>query len=331
MTVLVTGASGHIGANLTRMLLARGERVRALVHESTEAIDGLDVERVEGDVADPDSLRRAMEGVELTYHLAAVISISGREEPALQNINVGGPRNVAQACLDCGVKRLVHFSSTHALSEHPRSAPITEENAPADKPSDLPYDRSKAMGEAQILAAVERGLDAVIVNPCGVIGPIDYRPSHMGQVLLDLYHKKLPGLVRGGYHWVDVRDVCDGAIAAAERGRTGERYILTSAWESMSSVASFAESATGVKAPGFVSPMWMARMSAPIAAGWSRMMGRDPKFTSASLHALASNPRMSADKARKELGFSPRSVADSIRDSYAWFEETGRLPAKGAK
>ncbi len=324
MTVLVTGANGHIGCNLVRTLVDRGRPVRALIHGNNDALEGLDIQRVDGDVSDLESVRAATRDVDVVFHLAAVISISGRNEPVLQTVNVGGPKNIAQACLENGVRRLVHFSSTHALNEFPREKPIDETNEPAGE-DDLPYDRSKAAGEREILAAVERGLDAVIVNPCGVIGPHDYAPSRMGQVLHDLYNKRLPGLVDGGYTWVDVRDVVDGALAAEARGRKGERYILASEWRSTVEIGQYAEAATGVKAPRFVTPMWLARASAPFAVGWARMTGTEAKFTGAALHALRSNPRISNQKAKDELGFDPRPVQQTVADTYAWFKEAGRL------
>jgi dihydroflavonol-4-reductase len=197
MTVLVTGASGHLGINLTRALLAEGRRVRALVHNHSEGLDELDVEQVHGSTTDLDSLLKAMKGVEVVYHLAGIISVSGKDEPVLTEVNVKGTANVARACLETGVRRMVHTSSTHALEEQPWDTPVDEGRPLCDHPRHLPYDNSKGRGEKALQEAVEEGLDAVTVNPCGVLGPWDYAPSRMGQVLLDLAHRKMPALVNG--------------------------------------------------------------------------------------------------------------------------------------
>ena len=326
MTVLVTGANGHLGGALVRELLSRGQSVRALVHHGNDALEGLDIERVPGSMTDEASLRAAVAGCDVVYHLAAVISITGRDEPVLTTVNVEGAGRMAQVCLESNVRRLVHFSSIHALSQYPEDRAITEDNEPAKGAGFLPYDRSKAAGEAQVHARIKQGLDAVIVNPVGCIGPHDYRPSRMGQVLLDLYHRRLPALVDGGYTWVDTRDVALGAIAAAEKGRTGERYILASHYGSVSDIGKWAEAATGKKSPGSVTPIWMAKIGVPFSMTWAAITRTEPKFTFASLHALASNKAISNQKAKEELGFDPRPVPETIADTYAWFRERGVLP-----
>lgn len=328
--IVITGAAGHIGNNLVRALCARGERPRVLVHQDTRALEGLDVEKVSGDLLDPASLVAAFEGAERVFHLAAKISIDPREDGLLGRLNVDGPKNVAAACLAAGVKRLVHFSSIHALSSQPAGEPIDETREPTHQDYPVAYDRSKAAGEAEIRAAVARGLDAVVVNPTGVIGPHDYRPSPMGEVFLDLYHRRLPGIVEGGFNWVDVRDVVDGALAAADRGRTGERYLLSGHWASVREVAQVAAEVTGVRAPRMVSPMWLARASAPLATAFARIAGRRPLFTSASLHALRNHRHISHDKATRELGYQPRSLRTSVEDIYAWFRDAGQLERRAS-
>lgn len=325
MTVVVTGASGHIGANLTRALLDAGRTVRAVVHDEAAALEGLDVERVRGDVRDVESLRRAFAGAEVVYHLAARITLGTSDAALVFATNIEGPRNVCQAALDTGVRRLIHFSSIHAFDDQPRDVPMDETRPPA-LGGDFPvYDRSKAGGQAEVLAAVQRGLDAVIVNPSGVIGPGDFRISAMGQAFLDMWHGRLPGLVDGGFNWVDVRDVVASAMAAETRGRTGERYLLPGHWVSVPDIARTVTELTGRRTPRFVSPMWLARASVPLIAAWSALTGRRPLYTSASLRALRQNRVVVGAKAERELGHSPRPFKDSVRDVYAWFEQAGFL------
>lgn len=331
MTTVVTGASGHIGGALTRALLAEGRRVRAVVHDESRALDGLDVERIPGDVRDVESLRRAFRGAEVVYHLAARITLLQHEVQETMAVNVDGPRNVCQAALDAGVRRLVHFSSIHAFDDAPRDVPMDETRPPAEGRGFPLYDRSKAAGEKEVLAAVGRGLDAVIVNPAGVIGPHDYRISAMGQVFLDMWHGRLPALIDGGFSWVDVRDVVSSALAAEARGRTGERYLLPGHWVSVKGIAQTVTEVTGRRTPKMVTPMWLARASAPIVTAFARMIGRKPLYTSASLRALRQNRVVLGAKAAAELGHAPRPFRDSVSDVYAWFEQHGYLrAARGA-
>lgn len=328
MTVVLTGGTGHIGANLTRALLSAGRRVRLLVHEDTDGLAGLDVETVTGDVRDPDALSRAFEGADVVYHLASKISIEPREDALCQAINVGGTRNVVAACLRQGVRRLVHCSSVHALRQAPFDSPIDEDRPPADEKHDLHYDRSKAGGEREVRAGIAQGLDAVILNPGGVIGPHDYRPSRMGDVLLKMYHGTLPGLVKAGYDFVDVRDVIAGAMAAETRGVTGRRYLLTGHWVTMPEIAALVGTFPGARPPHFAWPMWLARVGAPFVAGWARMRRQRPLYNSTSLKILRGNSRFVRRNSDTDLGYTARPLQETISDTLTWFRDHGQIPSE---
>jgi dihydroflavonol-4-reductase len=324
MLTVVTGASGHIGCNLVRALLEAGRTVRVLVRSDTRGIDGLDVEQCPGDVLDPESLHRAFAGAEVVYHCAANISVDGSVGDDQLRVNAEGPANVAAACLKAGVKKLIHFSSLHAISEFPRDAAITEENGlvkPSENP--LPYSRTKALGEEAIQAAVGQGLHAVVLNPSGVIGGHDYKVSHMGETIRDLATGKFPALIPGGYDFVDVRDVVKAALAAEERGRSGERYLITGHYLSVVDLAGIVADVTGRKAPGWVCPMWLARFAAPFSVAWGKLSGKRPKFTGASLQVLRSNGQADHSKATRELGHSPTPAKESVAAVVAWQREAG--------
>lgn len=322
MTTLVTGATGHIGVNLVRELLREGRKVRAFARNGAHCLDGLDVEVVRGDVRDAEAVRKAAQGAETVFHLAAHISIIRGEAQTVRECNTLGPKNVVRACLDAGVKRLVHFSSIHALSVLPRDGVVDETRALTHDAEGVPdYDCSKALGEREIAVGLERGLDVVTVNPTGVIGPFDHRPSAMGAVLLDMYHRRLPSLVNGGFNWVDVRDVVAGALAAEARGRKGERYLLAGHWVAVPELAKMVHEVTGKRPPFFVCPMWLARSAAPFAEMYAKALTRQPLFTSAALHALRNHRHISHKKATDELGYSPRPTRETIADTFAWFRE----------
>ncbi len=332
MGVVVTGAAGHLGGNLVRALLAGGESVRAMVHQNREPLKDLEVEQVRGDVRDPESLRRAFAGTDVVYHLAGVISIDGDRGGLVREVNVEGAANAAEAALAAGVRRMVHVSSIHAFRMTPLDRPLDEtRDRVEDRPGEYPaYDRSKAEGERRVRLVVEQGLDCVIVHPTAVIGRLDFAPSRMGRVFLDLYHRSMPALIDGGFDFVDVRDVTQGTIAAAKWGRTNESYLLSGHWTSVRGLADLVQSVTGVPAPRFTTPMWLARMAAPWATAVGRMRGSEPLFTSESLNALRrSNRAIVRTKAQEELGYAPRPLSETVRDIYAWFASVGRITPRG--
>lgn len=322
---VVTGAAGHIGGNIARALLERGRRLRLTVREDVRALEGLTAETVRADICDPDSLGRAFDGAEVVYHLAGRISIEGAEGGLVKRVNVLGTRNVVEACLRCGVRRLVHFSSIQAFCQDPLDEPLDETRGPARGNSLPAYDLSKAGGEREIRAGLERGLDAVVVNPTCVLGPCDYKPSRMGDTVLRLAQRRFPALVEGGFDFVDVRDVAFGAIAAEERGRTGENYLLGGEWHSVRELALLVEELSGARAPRFAAPLWLARLGAPFIEAYSKITRTRPLFTGESLAALRSNRHISHEKATRELGYRPRPLRDTIADTVRWFRERGVL------
>ncbi|MGQ9681037.1 MAG: NAD-dependent epimerase/dehydratase family protein [Anaerolineae bacterium] len=326
MTVVVTGAAGHLGANLVRALLARGQHVRAFdAAADPRSLAGLDVEYIRGSVCEPADLRRALSGADVVYHAAAVISLRMDDWPLLESVNVHGTRHVVQACLDAGVRRLIHFSSIHALRQEPWGVPVDEYSPPATDPRLPPYDRSKAAAEAEVRAGVARGLDAVIINPTGMVGPHDYRPSFFGGVLLALGLGRMPALIASGFDWVDVRDVADGAILAAERAPAGSRYLLSGHWVSMPDTAHIVGELTGAPVPRFVAPYWLARAAAHLSDALLRRAPHGAVFNSVSLQALRSNRRISHERAARELGYHPRSFRATLADLFAFFRRQGLL------
>ncbi len=328
--IAVTGGSGHVGGNLVRELLARGRTVRALVRGDRRALEGLPVQLVEGDILDREALRRLVDGVDTVFHLAARISVVGAEGGRVERINVEGTRLVAAACLEGSVRRLVHFSSIHAFHSEPADGVIDETRAPATGPREMAYDRSKALGKLEVLRGVERGLDAVIVHPTAVIGPHDFKVSRMGEVLLDIYHRRLPALIDGGYNWVDARDVAAGAIAAGERGRTGESYLLSGHWVHICEVSRIISRLTGQRTPCAATPVWAALPAAGLSLAWGRLRGRTPKFTPEAVRSLGKHRLISHEKASRELGYHPRPFEETVQDTLAWFREAGLL-TEGAR
>jgi dihydroflavonol-4-reductase len=324
MKVAITGATGHIGANLTRALLAQGMTPRVLVRKNLKPIANLPLDLVEGDVRDPATLDKLFDGVDVVYHLAAYISIASGADSGVQ-LNVDGPRAVVDACLRNGVKRLVHFSSVHALHAPPAGQTIAEDAELADHGDDLPYDRSKAEGEKVVQAGIARGLDAVICSPSGVIGPNDFSPSFMGDALIRMHDGRLPGLVDGAYNFVHVADVVAGAMAAAQHGRVGQRYLLTGHHLTVPEIGRLMTEATGRPAPRLVTPMWLAQASAPVGELWAKLNKTQPLYTSASLKILRANCQFERTNTERDLGYTVRPPLAMVRDALAWFHAAGML------
>ncbi|HEY3358828.1 MAG TPA: NAD-dependent epimerase/dehydratase family protein [Polyangia bacterium] len=320
MLVAVTGAAGHIGANLVRALLAAGRRVRALVYEDHRSLAGLAVEEVVADVRDPAALRAALAGADVVYHLAARIALWGEGYEALRPVNVGGTANVLAACRAAGVRRLVHMSSIHARRQAPQDEPLDETRPFVDDAAALAYDRTKAEAERLVLA--ERGLEVVVVSPTAVVGPHDYKPSAMGRAVLLLRDGGMPMLLEGGFDFVDVRDVVAGTIAAAERARPGERYLLPGHYTTVRELAGVVAAAGGRRPPRLMAPMWLARLGAPFVLAASRITGGQPVYTPESLEVLRTgNRRIVGAKAARELGFAARPFAATIADTLRWFSD----------
>ena len=324
----ITGASGQIGGVLARALAEKyGPRqVRAIYRKRRGTAADLDIEWVKGDLLDKESLIAAFAGAETVFHLAALVSIGTVRAREFHRTNVLGTRNVVDAALECGVRRLVHVSSIHAYNPHPLDEVLDENRGPADSPRDAPYDRSKAAGEVEVRRGIDRGLDAVILNPTSVIGPYDGAPSPMGQLFLDLHRRRLPALIAGGYDWVDVRDVVAAMMAAETQARCGENYLVSGHWHTVRELAELSRQATGVPAPRLQFPMFAARLWAPCQVVLDRCRGRRPLYTPVSVRVMAhGNRRISNARAQAELGFHPRSLAESIGDTYRWFDEHGML------
>ena len=325
MKTVVTGASGHVGINLVRALLSKGRDVRVLSHNSNMGLENLQVEFYRGDVCSENSLTEAFLGADVVFHLAAHVSLLMNDWRHCSATNIDGVANVIKACKKTGVRRLVHFSSIHALHSE-AAGPAVDESCPLVQSSKSPpYDRSKAAGEELVRQAVRDGLDAIIINPTAILGPYDYRPSHQGQALLMMASGKLPLLLDGGYDWVDARDVAEYAIKAQETAPAGSSYLLSGHWLSVKELAQMAAEVTGKKAPVFTCPMTVARACAPAVTAASRLLKTRPIFTLVSLDALVSNRNISHARAARELGYNPRPVRQTIEDSIRWFMENGYL------
>ena len=323
MKIALTGASGHIGANLCRQLLDGNHQLKVLTNRFTASLEGLDLEVVKGDVMNMTSLRELASGAEQLIHLAASISINGDQH--ILDTNVVGTRNVLDAVRTCKVKRMLHFSSIHALVHQPLDQ-VLDEQRPLAVSDPIIYNQSKALAEELVLHAVENGLDAVIINPTSVMGPNDFKPSLIGQAIIQLCRGKIPALIPGGYDWVDVRDVVAGTISAMENGRTGQSYLLSGHFKALSELYEQIMLIRGKAKKLPVIPFWLAEAGIPFLKAWARISGSKPLYTKESIEILKNaHTRISSRKAELELGYHSRPFRDTIADTILWFQENGYL------
>lgn len=325
MNILVTGATGCVGANLTVELLLRGHSVRAF-HRSphnTLKLKNVDVEHCIGDVRDRESLRKAMQGCDTVFHTAAMVSFEQRRQQEQFDINVNGTRNVVELCFELGVQNLIHTSSVAALGFR-RDGGYIDESTAYNWGSRLGYRYSKHRSELEVLNGVERGLHAVILNPTVIIGPRDVY-IHGGQIVRDTVRGRVLVYVDGGMNVVDVRDVVDGHLAAAERGRKGERYILGGWNMTFKEVFDVAARVLDGKAPLLMIPTWSARILGHVAEFIGTITNTRPWITSEMLATIGTNNWFSIEKAKRELNYQPRPIEDAMRAAYDWYRANGML------
>jgi dihydroflavonol-4-reductase len=325
---LVTGATGHIGNVLVRSLLERGESVRALVRPGRDLspLAGLHAELISGDVLDPQSLAAAMRGVQGVFHLAGVISILPGEHPTLRRVNTEGTTNVLRAAREAGAGRVVYASSIHAYKA-PSGSTTIDETLPFDPVHNLgAYDRSKAEGSLAAQQAAAAGQDVVLACPTGVVGPFDFRRSDLGNVVRACVRGWPGGYIKGAaYDFVDARDVAVGLIAAMERGRTGESYLLSGERMMVREMLEVVWLASGNRAPLIGLSRRQAELVAGILPPLYRLFGGvRPAITPYSVAVLFSNSYISHAKATRELGYDPRPVRESLLDAVRWFQERER-------
>jgi dihydroflavonol-4-reductase len=329
MFALVTGATGHIGSQIVRELLSEGWRVRALVRPDadTRALDALPpgeppLERVAGDLLDPASLRRALDGVEIVFQTASLYRYD-RPDAELERVNVSGVRNLLHAAEEGNVPRVVLTSSSVTVGSGSLEEPASER-----RPFDLEhlggaYVRTKREAEEMAFSFSERGLDLVVVNPAFVLGPGDYRGTPSTRLVARMLRRELPGVPIQAVSPVDVRDVARGHRLAAERGKPGSRYLLAGQNLTMRELFRLVEEASGVRAPRLPAPTWLAQAAAVFDEAWSRLRGREPRLTRAEASLTAKSFCFDSGRAQRELGWAFRPARVVVADTVAWCREAG--------
>lgn len=331
---LVTGAGGHVGANLVRALLAEGVDVRVLVHpqHDNRGVDGLPVERVEGDLRDEQAVLRAVEGCVRVYHAGAKVSVTSpapRQMRELWEINVLGTRNVVQAALRSDVARVCLTSSFSTVGYH-----LDDPQRPCDEEVPfypfapwMPYSRTKVLAEVEIFKGIAAGLDAVIAISTGVCGPNDYLPSRTGRVLVEYARGNFKSYIPGGYEAVGVGDLSRGHILAMERGRTGRRYTISTRYVDMEEMLGLFAEVTGVRRKvRALPPRLMSAMAKAISGPMTKFFPDVPQhLTPGAVLVLTLRRRADITRAREELGYVPGALEPVVREWYEFFVREGKI------
>ncbi|MHB8412089.1 MAG: hopanoid-associated sugar epimerase [Candidatus Acidiferrales bacterium] len=332
MTTLVTGATGFVGSHVARRLVTSGESVRALARAGSrqQALDGVAVEWVEGDLRDEGSLDRALSGVTRVYHVAADYRLWSRHPQEIYDSNVTGTKNLLAAARRARVERFI-YTSTVATIAVPREGELPDETNRASVDEMIGhYKRSKLLAEQEALRAAHEGLPVIIVNPTTPVGPGDWKPTPTGRIILDFLLGRMPAYVDTGLNFVAVEDVAEGHLLAAERGKIGERYLLGGRNLTLKELLDVLTRITGLAAPTMRIPHMVALMAAYADAVFCRATGREPHIPLEGVRIARHKMFVNDTKARNELGYKPGSVEAALERAVGWYADNGyvKLPAR---
>ena len=317
MKIAVTGATGHIGANLCPLLLEHDHDVSVLINNTPLNYTGL--RQVKGSILDTDAIKELVEGVDVVVHLAAKISIEKDVSGALWNINVTGTQHIVDACLKYDVSKLIHFSSIHRFDPYPQDQVLDETRGPVEHGSD--YDRSKVASEAIVQQAQDQGITTTVIYPTSVLGPNDYRPSLLGQGVIDMYQGKVPVLTPGGYDFVDVRDVVKGTYEVIINDYPNERFLLGGQYLSLKELAKRIGHHSPKRVSTVVLPSWLFKAMLPLIKLHAKLTGQPLQLTKEVLQVLIEgHQNISTAKAERQLGYTKTSPEQTIKDTIEWFK-----------
>lgn len=331
MKCFVTGGSGFVGANLVHELNARGHEARCLLRANADlrGLEGANYEKVPGDLGDKSLLKEAMKGCDWCFHVAASYHLWLPDYEPMYQANVDGTRNTIEAAHEAGVSRIVYTSTVGCIglpkAVHGHVTPTNEETPVSEKQMSNHYKLSKWKAEVAARELAEQGLPVIIVNPSAPIGPRDVKPTPTGKVIVDFLNRQMPAYLDTGLNWVHVRDVAVGHILAAEKGKIGERYILGNAAGNWSMKEAFAEleKLTGVRAPRFKIPYFIAWSAAQVNEAMAKITQKEPKAPIAGVRMARYKMFFDPAKAISELGLPQTPPSQALQDAVDWFRDQG--------
>ncbi len=325
MKTFVTGATGFIGASIVRELLTEGREVRVLVraNSDTSNLEGLEVERCQGDLLDHDSLRRGLKGCDVLYHAAADYRLWTRNPQEMYRINVDGTTAILEAALQNGLSKVVYTSSVGTLGNPGDGRPGSESVPVSFDDMVGPYKKSKFLAEREAEKFIERGLPLVIVNPSTPIGPRDIKPTPTGKIIVDFLKRKMPAYLDTGLNIIAVEDCARGHILAEQRGVVGRKYILGNANLTLRDIFDLLQDISGLPAPRVRLPYTPILLAAYLNEGLSRITGREPLIPLAGVQMAAKFMFFDSSRAVRELGLPQMPIRDALVRAVEWFRQNG--------
>lgn len=332
--VIVTGANGFLASNLVEALLSKNYRVLGLILNDNQWSMNFkhpNLELFKVDITDLQALSQFFashaSSQTIVIHTAGVVSIASKVEPLVEKVNVGGTKNVIEVCQKHQVKRLVYTSSVHAIPELPRKQQMAEVEQFSPDLVVGGYAKTKAAATQLVVESRQSGLDAVIVHPSGIIGPGDYGQSNIKQAIVDYLNRKMTAVVRGGYDFVDVRDVVDGIIKASfQPNAANQNYILSGQFYEMIGIIRLIDQLYPERRHHLnILPVWFLKIVARLAEIWYQLRRVSPTFTAYSVYTLNSNSNFSHQKASRELDYHPRPMVETLRDTVEWYKRQNLL------
>ena len=324
---LITGGSGHVGANLVRELSSRGYQVRCIDFDNDHrAFEGFDVELVKGNITDISTLDNAFRDVEVVFHTAAVISLDKKDKNLIRSVNVGGTENVCEMSLRHGVKKLIHFSSIDAFVREPLEDPLYENRSLVTDPNAVPYDLSKADAQRIVLEYCDKGLNASIIHPSGIFGPNDFKPSLFGQEFINIANGKRPYSINVGYDYVDVRDLCKTSVDCIDKGEIKQNYIVGGNYMDFVYMSEVMSEVLNKKLIRSTLPFGFIYMSLP-GSYMSSLIKKTPRaITLDSIHTIkVQNKNIPSDLSKEQLDHNPRPLEETIQDTIEFFQKRGLI------
>ena len=324
---LITGGSGHVGANLVRELSSRGYQVRCIDFDNDHrAFEGFNVELVKGNITDISTLDNAFKDVEVVFHTAAVISLDRKDKDLIRSVNVGGTENVCEMSLRHGVKKLIHFSSVDAFVREPLEDPLYENRSLVTDPNAVPYDLSKADAQRIVLEYCDKGLNASIIHPSGIFGPNDFKPSLFGQEFINIANGKRPYSINVGYDYVDVRDLCKTSVDCIDKGEIKQNYIVGGNYMDFVYMSEVMSEVLNKKLIRSTLPFGFIYMSLP-GSYMSSLIKKTPRaITLDSIHTIkVQNKNIPSSLSKEQLDHNPRPVEETIQDTIEFFQKRGLI------
>jgi dihydroflavonol-4-reductase len=329
MTTLVTGATGFLGSHVARCLAARGDSLRLLVRPESNcrALEGISAERVIGDLRDPESLPRAVNGVDQVFHVAADYRLWASDPAEIYRSNVNGTRHLLEAACRSGVRRFVYTSTVATIAVH-RPGPLPSESTIASLPEMIGhYKRSKFLAEQEVLRFCESGFPVVIVNPTTPVGPGDWKPTPSGRIIVDFLNGRMPAYVDTGLNLAPVEDVAYGHLLAAEHGVPGQRYILGGRNMTLKEILTVLAGISGRPAPRICVPHAVAYAAAYVDSAVSRILRREPRIPVEGVRMARHKMFVQTGKSTRDLGYRPGAVEAALERAVRWYQENGYAPA----